>query len=113
MLKALIKAMRPRQWIKNIFIFAPLVFDKKLTDPTALLMTIAGAVLFSLVASSVYLINDISDVEADRLHPRKKHRPIASGALVHPGRPRQCHLLPGHRPGAGLSPSPLPSSSSA
>lgn len=73
--------MRPRQWIKNIFIFAPLVFDKKLTDPAALLITIAGAVLFSLVASSVYLFNDLSDVEADRQHPRKKHRPIASGAL--------------------------------
>ena len=84
MLKALIKAMRPRQWIKNIFIFAPLVFDKKLTDPTALLKTIAGALLFSLVASSVYLLNDISDVEADRLHPRKKHRPIASSALSIP-----------------------------
>jgi len=81
MFKALFKAMRPRQWIKNIFIFAPLVFDKKLTDTTALLMTIGGAMLFSLVASSVYLINDIKDVQADRLHPRKKHRPIASGTL--------------------------------
>jgi 4-hydroxybenzoate polyprenyltransferase len=84
MFKALIKAMRPRQWIKNIFIFAPLVFDKKLTDPTASVTTVAGAMLFSLVASSVYLFNDIFDVEADRRHPRKKHRPIASGALPLP-----------------------------
>jgi 4-hydroxybenzoate polyprenyltransferase len=81
MFKALVKAMRPRQWVKNIFIFAPLVFDKKLTNPTDLLTTIAGAILFSLVASAIYLFNDISDVEADRQHPRKKLRPIASGAL--------------------------------
>jgi 4-hydroxybenzoate polyprenyltransferase len=81
MLKALIKALRPRQWVKNVFIFAPLVFDKKLLDPSAFLTTLGGAVLFSMVASAVYLFNDISDIEADRQHPRKKHRPIASGKL--------------------------------
>ncbi|MBN2044848.1 MAG: decaprenyl-phosphate phosphoribosyltransferase [Anaerolineales bacterium] len=81
MLKALFIAMRPRQWVKNIFIFAPLVFDKKLTDLPALMITFAGAVLFSMVASSIYLLNDIADLKADRQHHRKKLRPIASGAL--------------------------------
>jgi len=81
MLKALIKAMRPKQWVKNILIFAALVFDRKLSVPSALLATIAGTILFSLLASTIYLINDLADKEADRQHPKKKDRPIASGAL--------------------------------
>jgi 4-hydroxybenzoate polyprenyltransferase len=84
MLKAFIKAMRPRQWIKNILIFAALVFDQQITNPPALAKTIAGAFLFSLVASTVYLINDLSDIESDRNHPAKQHRPIASGDLPTP-----------------------------
>ena len=74
--------MRPRQWAKNIFIFAPLVFDRKLTDSNAVLVTILGAILFSLIASVVYIINDIADVEADRKHPAKQNRPIAAGKLA-------------------------------
>lgn len=81
MLKALIKAMRPKQWVKNILIFAALIFDRKLSVPSALLATIAGTILFSLLASTIYLINDLADKEADRQHPKKKDRPIASGAL--------------------------------
>jgi 4-hydroxybenzoate polyprenyltransferase len=81
MLKALIKAMRPKQWVKNILIFAALVFDRKLSVPSALLDTIQGAILFSLLASTIYLLNDLADIEADRQHPKKKDRPIASGAL--------------------------------
>jgi 4-hydroxybenzoate polyprenyltransferase len=73
--------MRPRQWAKNLFIFAAIVFDQKLSNPTALFVTISGFVIFCLLSSSVYLINDIGDVEADRSHPKKRNRPIASGAL--------------------------------
>ena len=81
MLKALFKAMRPKQWIKNGLIFAALVFDRQIGNPPALLATIGGTILFSLIASTVYLINDLSDVEADRQHLTKRNRPIASGAL--------------------------------
>ncbi len=83
-LHALVKAMRPKQWAKNIFLFAALVFDRQLTHPDAVLRTIAGAALFSLLASAVYLLNDIADTEADRAHPTKRNRPIASGALPLP-----------------------------
>jgi 4-hydroxybenzoate polyprenyltransferase len=81
MLRALLKTMRPRQWTKNIFIFAALVFDKQLLIPSSLLRTVAGFVLFCLIASAVYIFNDLSDVEADREHPLKRKRPIASGQL--------------------------------
>ena len=84
MLYALLKTMRPKQWAKNIFIFAPLVFDRKLTNVDAVLNTIVGAIIFSLIASVVYIINDIADVEADRKHPRKQNRPIAAGKLPIP-----------------------------
>ncbi len=73
--------MRPRQWIKNVLIFTALVFDEKLLDYQALLITVAGFILFSLVSSTVYLLNDITDLEADRSHPKKRNRPIASGEL--------------------------------
>jgi 4-hydroxybenzoate polyprenyltransferase len=81
MLKALLKTMRPRQWPKNIFIFAALVFDKQLLNVEAFLRTLAGFVLFCLISSSVYIFNDLADVEADRQHPEKKNRPIAAGKL--------------------------------
>lgn len=81
MLNALIKTMRPRQWTKNVFIFAALVFDKQLLDANSLLRTLAGFALFCLISSSVYIFNDLADVEADRKHPEKKNRPIASGKL--------------------------------
>jgi 4-hydroxybenzoate polyprenyltransferase len=73
--------MRPRQWTKNVFIFAALVFDKQLLDANSLLRTLAGFALFCLISSSVYIFNDLADVEADRKHPEKKNRPIASGKL--------------------------------
>jgi len=81
MLKYILKAMRPRQWTKNAFIFAALVFDRKLLNLHAFLQTLAAFVLFCLLSSSVYLINDILDRESDRAHPIKKNRPIASGNL--------------------------------
>ena len=79
MLIAIIKTMRPKQWAKNFFLFAALIFDRKLTNLPAFLHILAGVAIFSLLASVVYIINDITDVEADRAHPKKKHRPIASG----------------------------------
>ena len=81
MLKALIKTMRPRQWIKNGFIFFALIFDRQLFLAEPFLRTVVGFFLFCLVSSAVYLFNDIADVEADRNHPEKKNRPIASGKL--------------------------------
>lgn len=81
MLKALIKTMRPRQWTKNGFIFFGLIFDKQLFMLEPFLRTVAGFFLFCLISSAVYLFNDIADVEADRNHPEKKSRPIASGTL--------------------------------
>jgi 4-hydroxybenzoate polyprenyltransferase len=84
MISALIKSMRPKQWAKSVFIFTALIFDRKLLDQSAFLHTLAGAVLFSLIASAVYIINDIADLEADQNHPNKKLRPIASGKLPLP-----------------------------
>ena len=85
MLNALIKTMRPRQWVtKNIFIFAAIVFDKQLFVLDSFLRTLAGFALFCLISSSVYIFNDIADVEADRQHPEKKNRPIPSGKLPIP-----------------------------
>jgi len=80
-IRALIEAMRPKQWAKNIFIFAPLVFDQKLFHPTYLARTVAGFVLLCLISGAVYLMNDLVDAEKDRQHPRKRNRPIASGRL--------------------------------
>lgn len=77
----LIKAMRPKQWVKNVLIFAALVFDRQLTVLPAIIDTVIGAIIFSLVASTIYLINDLSDIEADRQHPEKRQRPIASGQV--------------------------------
>jgi len=84
MLKLILKAMRPKQWTKNVFIFAALVFDRKLLNVDAFLATLTAFLLFCLLASSVYIINDILDRESDRNHPVKKNRPIASGKLPIP-----------------------------
>lgn len=84
MLRALIKTMRPRQWTKNVFILAAIVFDRQLMNETSLWRSIAGVFLFCLLSSSIYIINDIFDVEADRQHPKKRNRPIASGKLPIP-----------------------------
>lgn len=81
MLKALIKTMRLRQWTKNGFIFFGLIFDRQLFLVEPFFRTVAGFFLFCLISSAVYLFNDIADVEADRNHPVKKFRPIASGKL--------------------------------
>jgi 4-hydroxybenzoate polyprenyltransferase len=84
MVKALLKSMRPRQWTKNAFVLAALVFDRQLTHPAAALRSFAGLVLFCLISGGVYILNDLMDIEADRNHPQKRLRPIASGALPQP-----------------------------
>lgn len=81
MLRALIKTMRLRQWTKNGFVFFALIFDKQLFHIEAFTKTLEGFLLFCLTSSAVYLLNDIADVDADRKHPEKKNRPIASGKL--------------------------------
>ncbi|MCA9682501.1 MAG: decaprenyl-phosphate phosphoribosyltransferase [Myxococcales bacterium] len=81
MFLGLLKTMRPKQWIKNAFLGVPLIFAQKLFDLDALWRVAAAFALFCLVSSSIYIINDIIDVEKDRAHPKKKHRPIPSGQL--------------------------------
>jgi len=81
MVKPLLRTLRPKQWTKNLFVFAALVFDVKLLQPGPLTRTLAGFVLFCLLASTVYIINDLVDIEKDRQHPLKRHRPLASGQL--------------------------------
>lgn len=76
--------LRPWQWSKNVFLFAGIVFGRKLGDPDALLAAILGFFLFSLVSSTVYILNDIKDRHEDRHHPRKCKRPLASGAVAVP-----------------------------
>jgi len=79
--KFLLKAMRPKQWAKNVFVFAGLFFDAKAFQLQPLLKSCIAFATFCLVSSAIYLINDLVDVEKDRLHPVKKLRPIASGTL--------------------------------
>ena len=75
----LLQIMRPLHWIKNIFLFAALVFGQKLDEPVAVARAIGGFFCFSLAASAIYIFNDIMDRKADRLHPEKSKRPIAAG----------------------------------
>lgn len=81
MLKSYIGALRPRQWIKNFVMFAGIIFAHKFFDAALICKTAAAFIDFCLLASSVYIINDIKDVETDRLHPVKRLRPIASGRV--------------------------------
>ncbi|MGE5614718.1 MAG: decaprenyl-phosphate phosphoribosyltransferase [Bacillota bacterium] len=76
-----ISAMRPKQWVKNSFVFAGLIFSRSFLQAEPILKTFYAFVLFSLASGSVYIINDIIDREKDALHPSKRNRPIASGKL--------------------------------
>ncbi len=80
-LKAVVKAMRPHQWVKNVLLWVPLMLGHGYDDPGKVFAAIVAFASFSLTASSVYLFNDMLDVEADRLHAKKRFRPFASGAL--------------------------------
>jgi len=80
-LQLLIRTMRIRQWTKNVFVLSPLLFSKHLFDYHIVLHAISGFFLFSMIASAIYVLNDIVDARIDRQHPVKRLRPIASGAL--------------------------------
>lgn len=73
--------MRPHQWVKNLFVLTPIMFAKELFHVPSVLRAVAGFFAFSFAASAVYLLNDIADLEADRAHPVKRKRPIASGIV--------------------------------
>lgn len=81
MLSALFETMRPRQWVKNLFVFVALFFDGKLFDVPSLTRTLGAFVLLCFMSSAVYIMNDLADIENDRQHPRKKNRPLPSGRL--------------------------------
>lgn len=75
------RLLRVKQWIKNLFVFAPIVFAQKLVDGRCFIKVILAATLFCMVSSCVYILNDIVDIKKDMLHPKKKLRPIASGEI--------------------------------
>lgn len=81
MIKALIETLRPRQWTKNLVIFAGLIFDGQFLQLTPFLRVLLAALLFCLVSGVTYTINDLLDLDADKLHPQKRNRPLASGRL--------------------------------
>ena len=78
---ALLQALRPHQWVKNLLLFVPLVLDHKLFNGPAVTRAVTAFVAFCCAASSAYALNDVIDLDADRRHPTKRHRPFASGAL--------------------------------
>ena len=80
-IKLLLKQIRIAQWSKNLIIFLPVLANHQLNDIGVMKNAFIGFLSFSLIASSVYVLNDIIDVESDRAHPNKKNRPIASGKL--------------------------------
>lgn len=81
MVRSLLRALRPAQWVKNLFVLGPLLFARRLQDRHAVLLALVAFAAWCAVASAVYLGNDLADLEADRAHPDKKDRPLASGAL--------------------------------
>lgn len=82
MIKDMVLSMRPRQWLKNTFVFAALVFSRQFTDSGKVLISLVVFGIFSLLSGAVYLINDVVDIEEDRKHGEKKTRPIAAGRLT-------------------------------
>lgn len=82
-LKALVLTLRPKQWTKNAFVLAALIFDGKVFSRVYLTRALLGVLLFCAISGAIYTLNDLLDKDKDRQHPTKRHRPIASGAL-HP-----------------------------
>ncbi len=78
----IVKSLRPQQWIKNLFIFAPLIFSQNILNLSLLLKTSAAFGLFCLISGSCYILNDLQDIEEDKRHPLKAMRPLASGRLT-------------------------------
>lgn len=81
-LKAIIQTMRPKQWVKNIIIFAALIFDSKLLIWYYTWRSLGGVLLFTVISGVVYMINDLVDIEKDQRHPKKQTRPLAAGQLA-------------------------------
>lgn len=81
MINGIFKTLRPKQWTKNSFILAALIFDLKLFQPEPLIATLLGFILFCFISGTVYLINDLVDIDRDRQHPTKKYRPLPSGQV--------------------------------
>jgi 4-hydroxybenzoate polyprenyltransferase len=79
---ALLTMARPRQWIKNLFVLAPLLFARELFHPEPVLLALQAFAAFCLASSAVYILNDITDVEADRAHPEKRLRPLAAKSVT-------------------------------
>ncbi len=84
-LRACVALIRPKQWIKNLFVFAPLIFAKELFFLHESILAFKAFLAFSFTASAVYVVNDIADLEADRAHPEKRYRPVAAGLVSIPG----------------------------
>ncbi len=82
MISALVAAMRPKQWSKNLVIFAGLIFAQKFFQLDSLRISLLAFLAFSLNSSAVYLINDVKDLEQDKIHPTKKNRPLPSGLIT-------------------------------
>lgn len=83
-LRALIRSMRPKQWSKNGFLLAALIFDRQLFSWNFLARSVAAVLIFCLLASAIYIYNDIRDIDTDRKHPTKRYRPIPAGELPLP-----------------------------
>ncbi len=81
MLWGIIRSMRPHQWTKNALVWAALIFARRWHDPHAVLATLSAFAAFCALSSFVYIVNDLVDIERDRLHPKKRHRPIAAGIV--------------------------------
>lgn len=80
----LLRSLRPRQWTKNLILLAGVIFAQKLDEPACVLLAVAALVVFCFASGTVYIVNDIADIEQDRLHPDKRNRPIAAGTLPLP-----------------------------
>ena len=104
---SLVLSLRPSQWTKNLIIFGGLLFGQRLLDPSAVLHALAAFAIFCALSGVVYLINDVADREADRRHPVKQHRPIASGAVTVPAALALAVGLGGAALGAAFWLSPL------
>ena len=104
----LVKTIRPHQWVKNVFVLAPVFFAKDLFEPRLVLRAAGAFGVFCLLAGAVYTVNDIADAEADRLHPVKRFRPIASGRVsVHAARWLAISLIVLGLAGAAYGPLPF------
>ncbi|MEA4847924.1 MAG: decaprenyl-phosphate phosphoribosyltransferase [Clostridiaceae bacterium] len=79
--KSFILLLRPRQWIKNLFLFAALLFSKNIDKPSYIIVSFYAFLCFCMISSTVYIFNDICDIEKDRKHPRKRKRPLAAGII--------------------------------